>query len=293
MDLAWISARRERCIAVTLARLGCGLGLASLVVALVWPGVTVAEVSQSGELAMSASGGIAPITLPRSKAAPASLRLGFTSEALDSAATPELSRIVLELGPNVELQTAGLASCSFAELYSQSADPDRSCAKSLVGHGFVNSEITLPGTPPTQVKGRLSAFYVLREGERRILARVRTGAPLPLIYVIPFKITPGQGVFRTSLVVRRMRVIFGICLHPNCFSPYTLQGVYGHISKLELSLHRRFARNGESDSFLSSRCPVPGGGSEAAFPLVRVSLDYARGDSLASSVSRTCRVAAE
>jgi len=103
------------------------------------------------------------------------------------------------------------------------------------------------------------------------MARVRTGAPLPLIYVIPFKIAKGPGAFGTSLVVRRMRAITGICIHPNCFSPYTLKGVYSRISKLQLSLHRRFHHDSTKESFLSARCPARSG---VAIPLASVSLDY-------------------
>jgi hypothetical protein len=287
---AWIFGREGRPNTGALARSGCGFGLALLAAALVWPAPTVGDMSQSGELAMSASGEITPIKLPRSKAAPASLRLGFTSEALNSPVTPELSRIAFEISPNVELHTAGLRSCSFAELYSSTASLGHSCVKSLVGHGIVDSEITLPGRSPAQVEGHLLAFYVFREGERRILARVRTGAPLPLIYVIPFKITSERGAFGTSLTVRRMRIITGVCIHPNCFSPYTLKGVYGHISRLELSLHRRFAHARERDSFISTRCPTQGKTSEATFPVMRASLDYTSGDSLAATVNRKCRV---
>lgn len=288
MGSAWILAGRVGDGA--FARSGCGLVLALLGAALLWPSSTIGDVSQSGELSMSASGEIKPTELPRSQAVPASLRLSFTSEAIDSPATPDLSRIALEIGRNVELRTAGLPSCSFAELYSSSANPGHSCAKSLVGRGIVDSEITLPGESPANVEGSLSAFYVSRQEEHLILARVRTGAPLPLIYVIPFKITSERGAFGTGLVVRRMRTIAGACIHPGCFSPYYLKGVYGHISKLELFLHRRFADAGERDSFVNARCPARGEMPEATFPATRVDLKYTSGDSLAASANRECRV---
>jgi hypothetical protein len=238
---------------------------------------------------VGASAETTPAKLPRSGAVPITLRAGFTSEATENPTTPELSRIVLEFGRSVKFQTAGLPSCSFAELFSRSASPGHSCAKSRVGSGMVASEITLPGRSPAKVEGHLSAFYVFRDGERRILARVRTGAPLPLMYVIPFKIASGQGVFGTSLTVRRMRVIHGICTHPNCFSPYTLNGVYGQISKLELSLHRIFVRPGEKQkqSLVSAGCPA-GNKQETIFPLMKVSLDYA-GD-LADEGTRSATV---
>src|SRR5260221_9185181 len=272
MGSTWNFGERGRPGAGALARFGCGLGLALLATAFLWPASTIGDVSQPGELAMSASGEITPIRLARSKAAPATLRLGFTSEALNSPATPELSRIVLDISRNVELHTAGLPSCSFKELYSGRASPGHSCAKSLVGHGIVDSEIMLPGKPPAKVQGHLSAFYVLRKGERRILAPVTTGAPLPFIYVIAFDMTSDRGAFGTRLVVQRMANILGVCIHPNCFSPYTLKGVYSRISKLEPSLQRRVPHGGERDSFVSARCPAPGKRTETALPVASASL---------------------
>jgi hypothetical protein len=266
--------------------------LALVAAALLWPALTVGDVI-SGEPVMSASAEITPIKLPRSNPAPARLRLGFTSEALDGSATPELSRVEIDLGPSLQLHTTGLPSCSFAQIYSVAESPGHSCAKSLVGKGTVDSEIDLPGRSPAKVEGQLSAFYVARKEESLILARVITGEPMPLIYVIPFKITRRPGAFGTGLLVRRMHVIQGICIHPHCFSPYTLKGVYSRISKLELSLHRRFADAGRSDSFISAQCPAPGKRREATFPITKVSLDYASGQSLAATVERRCRTLPE
>jgi hypothetical protein len=287
--------RAKRIDAWVLFCLGIAFSLALVGCVLIRSTSAAAVTTLMPKAVVGATAETTPAKLPRSGATPITLRAGFTSEALESPTTPELSRIVLEFGRSVNFQTVGLPSCSFAELYSRSASPGHSCAKSLVGKGIVDSEITLPGRSPAKVEGHLSAFYVFRKGERRILARVRTGAPLPLIYVIPFKIAAGHGVFGTSLAVRRMRIIQGICIHPNCFSPYTLKGVYGHISKFELSLHRTFVRAGEKQkrSFVSARCPAASNEREATPPLLKVSLDYfgelADEGTRSATVARRCR----
>jgi hypothetical protein len=252
--------------------------------------------SQSGELAMSASGEITPIKLPRSKVAPASLRLGFTSEALNSPAVPELTRIVLEISRHLNLQTAGLPSCPLADLYSTNTSARQTCAGSYVGHGSVTSEVTLPDQAPATINGHLVAFYAFAQGQPRILAQVTSGDPLPLTYVIPFQIAKAQGAFGTSLVVPQMRHIAGICApgHPNCFAqPYTLKGVYGHISNFEMSLHRIFAPAGKRSSFVSARCPASNKRPEAIFPLSQTSLYYAGGESLTAAVHGECKVLIE
>ncbi|MGA8744330.1 MAG: hypothetical protein WB507_00505 [Solirubrobacterales bacterium] len=243
------------------------------------------------EVKMSASGEIAPAKLPRTQPAPATLRLGFTSESLGEPTTPELTRIALEISRNVTLQTTGLPSCPLSTLYLPSVGTRALCARSLVGHGSVTSEITLPGQAPVKVAGRLLAFYGIGEGRPRVLAQVTTGSPLPLTYVIPFEIEKAQGVFGTSLIVPKMSGIRGKCAygHPNCFAqPYTLKGVYSHISKFELSLKRSFTHSGKRKSFVSAECPTRGRMTAASFPLAKVGLNYDGGLHLSSVVSSRC-----
>jgi hypothetical protein len=83
-----------------------------------------------------------------------------------------------------------------------------------------------------------------------------------------------------------------VCIHPNCFSPYTLKGVYSRISKLEFVLHRRFSHGVKRDSFVSARCAAPRTRQEAAFRLANVSLAYADPNTtVRGAVDRKCRVA--
>jgi len=152
---------------------------------------------------------------------------------------------------------------------------------------MVDSEIASPNQPPVMVKGSLRAFYVLKNHERLILARVTTTAPLPLAYVIPFAIKRGRGAFGTILVARHMHELLGVCIHPHCFSPYTLKGVYSRISKFGLSLRRRFTRHGTEDSFVEAKCPA------ATLPLLRAQLSYRTGGTARGTILRPCRATSE
>ncbi len=235
-----------------------------------------ADKTSSGEVALGISGEIFPSKLPRSRPAPVSLRIGFTSEEPGTHTAPELTRIALEFARNVTLQAAGLPRCSPAKLYSTAASARQSCAGSLVGRGSVVSEVTLSGQATATIDGHLLAFYGFAEGHPRILAQVTGEGALPLTYVIPFQIEKAHGAFRTSLVVRKMRRILGRCAgyRPNCFSqPYTLKGVYGHISRFELTLKRRFTRAGGRESFVNADCPARGRQLSAGFEGVSVNYD--------------------
>jgi len=237
-----------------------------------------AEIGSPVEYVLNASGTTAPSRLPDGRPVAIALKVGFTSEALGSATTPELGRIAIELNQAIELNTEGLPSCPLSVVGSPTADPTKSCARSLVGRGVVDSEITLPGQAPVKVEGSLLAFYAFAEGAPRILARVVTGEPLPVVYVIPFEIHQAPRTLGTVLRVKKMHILHGICRtgFSNCFAqPYNLNGVYGRISSLQLTLHRSFAYDGQRASFAAAHCPHRASTSSNTFPLLRVTAHYA------------------
>jgi hypothetical protein len=271
------------------------LALTSMAVAGFLPRPAGGEATQTGEAVIGVSGETFPDKLPRSRMVPATLRLGFTSEAPNAPTTPELTAIRLEVSRNLAFQTAGLPSCPIADLYSGSSDAGQICAGSLVGYGIVISEVTLPGQAPVTIEGRISAFYDFGEGQPRILAQVTSTGALPLTYVIPFTIHKVHGIFGTILSVEQMRFITGICApgHPNCFSQtYTYKGIYGHISKFEITLDRQFVHAGRRASVVRADCPAGDGSSSATFPLVKVNLSYSGAISRSQVATRRCEVSA-
>ena len=292
LDARSAVARRGSRVGPLVLLLGA-LALALMAVAGVSPPSSGGDVAQTGEVVIGVSGETVPGKLPRSRMVPATLRLGFTSEAASTPTIPELTAIRLEVSRNLAFQTAGLPSCSIAELYSESSDAGQICAGSLVGYGIVISEVTLPGQAPVTIKGRLSAFYDFGEGQPRILAQVTSTGALPLTYVIPFTIYKAHGVFGTILSVEQMRFIAGICArgHQNCFSQtYTYKGIYGHISKFELTMDRRFVHVGKRTSVVSADCPASNGSSSVVFPLVKVNLAYREAISRSQVATRRCEV---
>lgn len=209
--------------------------------------------------------------------------------------TPELTAIRFEISRNLTFQMAGLPSCPIVDLYSEYANAGQVCAGSLVGYGTVISEVTLPGQAPVTIEGHLSAYYDFGEGYPRILAQVTSTGAVPLTYVIPFTIARARSVSGTTLSVEHMQSIAGLCApgHSNCFSQtYTYQGIYGHISKFELTLDRQFVHAGERTSVVSADCPARQGASSASFPLVKLDLFYPAGYARSQVVARRCEVTA-
>ncbi|HEY1355930.1 MAG TPA: hypothetical protein VGF09_06410 [Solirubrobacterales bacterium] len=239
-----------------------------------------------------ASGAIAPIKLPRTQPAPINLSIGFESPRVEGS-TPEVESIDLELSRHITFETAGLPSCSSSQLYATDT-PQEYCPKSLVGRGSVASEIRKPDGTTITLTGHLLAFYSLDGHRSLILARVETGEPLPLVYVIPFTIRNAEGSFGTDLSVstQAMAGLQGKCAttNPYCFySPHKLVGIYDRISSFEMSLHRTFRGEGGRASFVSAVCPAPRGFRQVNLPIMDVRLNYLSGPPpLSSVVVRRC-----
>lgn len=250
--------------------------------------VVAARGDTAGDTATVASAGVTPIALPRDGFAPAQLRVAFKSIPAAGAPTPELRRIALEIGEQVRFGS-GLPSCPLVKLYEK-ANP---CPQSVVGHGTVASEITPPGGQPTAAKGTLVAYFNQTHRQSRVLARVETGKPLSLTYVIPFSIKPAAGLYGSELVVARMRRIVGKCTasHPNCFAqPYTLKGVYGHISDFRMVLARDLSTGAGRRSFVEASCPAEPGHNDAVLAVMRATLTYADGSEGNGVVPQFCKV---
>jgi hypothetical protein len=238
-----------------------------------------------------AFGGFVPIKLPRTEPAPITLSIGFESPQVEGS-TPDLGSIDLELSRHITFETAGLLSCSSDQLYATDT-PQESCPKSLVGHGSVTSEIRNPRGTTDTVTGHLLAFYALEGHRRLILARVETGEPLPLVYVIPFTIGKAEGRFGTDLSVstQAMARLQGICArNPYCFySPHKLVGAYGQISSFEMSLHRTYRGERGPATFVSAVCPAPRGFRQVNLRLADVRLNYVSGPPpLSDALVRSC-----
>jgi len=254
-----------------------------------------AEPASAGNPVIEISGETTPERLPRLHPAPTSFRVGFTSVSSTTSATPELTSIGVQVSRRLTFDTAGLPSCPISELYDPPSGMGQVCSGSLVGSGVVISEVTIPGQAPVTIEGHLLAFYDLGDGQPRILAQVTSEGVLPLTYVIPFTIRPSTGIFGTTLAVEQMRFIAGICApgHSNCFSQtYTFKGIYGHISKFELTLHRQFIHRGKRASLVNADCPASHGSSSMSFPLVEVNLAYPEATTRSQVVTGRCQVAA-
>ncbi len=251
------------------------LGVGCLASALSLAALAGAETVKKGDVTVSFHGDISPAKLPRTEPAPVTVRMGAKIKGSDESDPPVLERIVLQINSGGHLQSQGLPTCSLGKLESVSSkQAKKACGAALVGHGNVTSRVVLPGQGAFASNGPLLAFNGHYGGGPAILAQVATGAPLPLTYVIVFKVKKTKGTFGTTLEAT---------LPP-------IASEYGYISAFDMSLSRTYIHKGQKLSYASASCPAPKGFSAASFPLAKASYEFSGDRELSSTLVRECKV---
>jgi|SRR5689334_758547 len=249
--------------------------LATLVgaTALLAPAVR-AELVEHGDLFVRFSGGIAPRALPRTRLAPIAVSVAGTIKTLSGQRPPALRRIRIELNRGGHLDTRGLPTCRYSQLVATSpAKALRVCGPALVGDGEFEARTAFPEQGVFPSEGRILAFNATHGGRSEILGHVYSSDP-PLTRIIVFHVHHGGGPFGT--------VISGAL-------PASINR-YGYVVGISLNLHRRFTYRGQPHSYISAACAAPAGLARALFPFARASMTFADGRTLASTLTRSCRV---
>jgi len=235
-----------------------------------------AELVERGNLFVRFDGGIAPRALPRQAKVPISVEVNGTVRVLSGERPPALRSIAIAINRGGTLDTRGLATCQRSQLEpATSQQALGACRSALVGEGRYVGALALPEQSQFPLQGRILAFNAIVAGQRAILAHVYGAHPVPNSRTIVFHIRKSHGTFGT---------IFTAAL------PARLNRS-GYLKEISLKLRRTFFYRGRERSYLSAACAAPAGFSRAAFPFSRVSMAFADGRKLASTLIRTCRVA--
>ncbi len=234
-----------------------------------------AELIEHGDLFVKFKGGIAPNDLPRHVRAPISVSVGGTVKTLSGKRPPGLRRITIAINKEGHLDTQGLPVCQRSWIDpSTTADALARCHQALVGGGSYVGAVALPEQAAFPSRGQILAFNTVINGRHAILAHIYGGDPIPNTRIIVFHIRERRGTFGTLFT--------GLL-------PARLNR-YGYVKRLSLNLHRTFTFRGRLHSYLSAACAAPAGFPGATFPFARTSMTFADGRTLASTLTRSCRV---
>jgi hypothetical protein len=233
------------------------------------------ETVRQGGLQVSFGGSVAPQVLPRVGATPVSVAIRGGVRALGAGVPPSLRRIAIEVNRLGVLDRRGLPACPAGRLRASStADALAACGPALVGEGRVGGVLVLPEQKPTRFDGPIVAFNGrMPDGSPAILAHLYLPRPVPISFVLAFRVERGHGTFGTRLVAT---------------VPAETRRT-AHITAFSLRLHRVFEVGGDRRSYLSAGCPAPEGFTSATFPLLRASYAFVGEKPVTDTLVRTCR----
>lgn len=234
-----------------------------------------AELTERGDLFVKFSGGIAPTALPRYSRAPISVRVAGTIKTLSGQRPPALRRISISINRGGHIDTHGLPVCRQSQIEPSSSEEALAvCGPALVGGGSYAANVAFPEQTTFPTRGRILAFNAVVDGQRAILAHVYGASPAPITRVVVFHIHEDPGTYGTVLTGEL---------------PASLNR-YGYLERISLSLHREFTYRGRPRSYISAACDAPAGFPGAVFPFARASMTFADGRTLASTLTRSCKV---
>jgi hypothetical protein len=253
------------------------LGAVAIAIAILAMGASLAqaELTEHGDLFVKFSGGIAPNALPRDSPAPISVSVAGTVKTLSGQRPPALRQISIAINRGGRIDTHGLPICRRAQLEPSSTQEARArCHSALVGGGGYTAAVAFPEQSAFPSQGRILAFNAVVHGQRAILAQIYGTDPVPITRIVVFHIHESPGTYGTILTG---------ALPPSL-------NHYGYVKQISLSLHRNFDYRGHPRSYLSAACRAPTGFPGATFPFARASMTFADGRTLASTLTRSCKV---
>jgi len=234
-----------------------------------------AELTERGDLFVRFQGGIDPAALPRAQRAPITVSVAGRIKTLSGKRPPSLREIEIELNRGGELNSTGLPICRHRDLVAVSpSQAMEACGGALVGEGVYVAKTAFPEQATFPSDGHILAFNGVYHGREVIFAHVFSNNPVPITRLIVFYIHRRQGIYRT--------VLKGAL-------PASINH-YGYVEEIALRLHRNYTYRGRRRSYLSAACAAPSGFTVATFPFARASMTFADNRTLASTLTRSCRV---
>lgn len=238
------------------------------------PTAESSEVARRGALRLSLDGKLSPRSLPRQGKAPIAVTVGWKIATTDGSPVPELQTVRIEINRHGHFDYAGLPTCPYARIQPAStARALAACSTALVGQGHFTADIALEGQVPYATRGRLLVFNGNSHGKPVLFGHIYSPRPFATSFVIVFSLENlDRGTYGTALTA---------ALPPALAS-------WGNLTEVEMKLGRRYRHAGKPHSYISAGCPAPRGFPGAVFDLARTSFDFASGETLSSTLSRSC-----
>lgn len=239
------------------------------------PSASASETVQHGHLRVAFQAGFAPHRLPREGSAPVKVSVGAKISSTNGRESPQLRRITIAINRQGHFDPTGLPVCLMSDIEpATTANALEACRDSLVGQGRFEAKVRLSRQSPFPSEGKIFAFNGRLHGKPAILAHVYGTEPVPTSYTLPFEVGSGRGTFGLTLRASLPQVT----------------GNAANITGISLDLGRNYTYRGKRHSYLSAGCPAPKGFPGALFPFAKAKLAFAGGKSVATTLTRSCKV---
>lgn len=211
-----------------------GLALAALLTAT----ATAALVEVDG-LVLHADGGFQPQTLPRHRYAPIHFRGYFDIRTKRGAQPQKLQQAVIKFDRDGRLDVAGLPRCAPRAIADADTEQARRiCRRAIVGTGTVGAQIPL-GFGTVNASVPLTIFNGPRlEGNSTAILHAQTLLPFPETYAVVAPIEQVRGRYRYRVTIDVPPIAGGL----------------GKLTRLSVSIGRRYRSGGRNRSYVSARC---------------------------------------
>jgi hypothetical protein len=251
-------------------------GASILAFALLGAAIAQAEITQKENVRVNVTGKLSPHALPRTGTAPVAVSVAGQISTTDESPSPQLEKLTIEINRHGRIDSAGLAVCKVGLI--RTASNGRAlgaCRSSLVGQGKFFGTITLPGSSPYPIEGKLLVFNGTEHGKPVLLGHIFSPHPFATSFVITFQIKSNRhGTYGTTMTANLTKAL----------------GNQRNLTGLEMTLKRSYSYKGKRHSYISAGCPAPKGFPGVVFPLARTSFSFAGGMKLTSTLTRDCKV---
>jgi len=248
----------------------------ALLLLLAMSAIATAAITQKDNLRVTVSAKMTPHALPRSGTAPVSVSVAGQVSTTDESTPPQLQKLTIEINRHGRIDSAGLPVCKVGLI--RTASNGRAlgaCGSALVGQGRFFGTITLPGSAPYPIEGKLLVFNGKEHGKPVLLGHIFSPHPFATSFVITFEIKSNRhGAYGTTLTANMTKAL----------------GNKRNLTGLEMTLSRRYTYRGKAHSYISAGCPAPKGFPGAVFPLARTAFSFAGGTKLTSTLTSDCKV---
>jgi hypothetical protein len=259
-----------------IAKLFFALGLVALGLVGATAAAAESETKVLGNVEMTVSAKLSPHRLPREGRAPVAVSLNWKVATTDGTTPPTLKKLKIEINRNGILDPTGLPICPYAKIQPASTSRAlKNCRSSLVGKGSFAALVGLEGQETYVAEGKMVVFNSEKGGKPVLFGQIYSAYPFAHSFVIVFKVSKSKkGYYGTSLTATL---------------PTNLRA-WGNLTEIRMRLSRKYGYQGTRHSFLSANCPTPEGVGVASFNLARTSFAFVGGQTVASTLTDSCRV---